>query len=1225
MGKTRKEIDAEWEVHKSEIEILFLKEKKTRDEVMEIMKNTHGFDKSKSQYIRKLQQWNFKKNSTNETWKFVARRLEKRKLEGKDSETRINGDLVATKKLKHEISRYATFSYQQELNAAPSPATPGGVDIRTPRDETAGLVEYSHIPWYDFERSVESQFDFFRSIQRAQPSIYSLNSGLSPNWFFNSPIDLFPAASPSPLDIFTIQPDFQGAGSSHQSSGIPSYLWTDQPTQDSNAPIQSEGTPPMSPATQKLASEVRSMFAKIIGENVDPDSPEYLSKVSSELDDVLIECEEGELVRNVKKMVGPSILESSFQLLRYSVYLSSNNLLSRHHTDKLLQWVVESKQFSIIDRLIKMKKSSTEVFASNLFVSAVRHQYVDIVRAFIGLGIQVNVPGGGQDDKTTALYEAAKMRNISLVRILIDAGADPNRLGSHQRISPLQEAVEKDDLELCHMLLEAGADVNVVPDGKFVTSTILLSAVRERNSKLVAMLLDRKSHVNQMTKTSMTALQGAAKCNNIAIVQLLLDAGADVDAPAGKSYETARIDGAVYVKLENLISPIQYAAFHNNTEMVQIFLDTGADVEGYLPTEDECPKDNYDGQNGQDCQDCEDGEDGEDGGDGGDDEDGNGEGGGGSKGWICGECNEYNEYNCSTETPFQWAVRYDNIVLVRLLLLAGANIDGLGYGPTPLQIAAKRGSIKLVNLLLKKHASINADPFGSYGRTALQAATEKGNYNLVKILIDAGADVNAQAGPNHGRTALQAAVFSRNIKLIELLISYGADVNAEPSPVQGRTCLQAAAEIGSCEIIQILLKHGANINAPAASKGGRTALQAALKKNRIPAVMRLLEAGADINAAPSKSDGLTALFASVKCANLHFVERLLLTADPNEETSRESSLIRAAILGSTDIVQRLIQAGANVNYDQQTEYYPRTALEAAIKKGNLQIVHDLLAAGADINGPIFKDGISNRSPLEVAVDENNARIAGLLLSKGAKVDLYPESALPHSTALGHALTGWLQDEEIIQLLISAGADVNRASRLQGMPLPRGAMNIRSVQTLLSAGAKVNGTIPGGITALQRSVTTNNIDIVQILLNAGADANAPAPRGKFGKTALQAAASQGKVPIVRLLLQHGADPNTPVSESHGVTALQAAAISGHLPVVLMLLRAGADVNAPAAKIGGRTALEAAAEHGRLDMVSLFLKNDCDPDSLELRRKKAAKLAIMNGNIIISMLLYEHGKA
>ena len=1038
-------------------------------------------------------------------------------------------------------------------------------------------------------------------MELVQPGINSLRSGQSLDWSLNSPIDLITAVSSSQLDMFTVQPDFQGAGFGYQFGGISNSLWTDQPTQDLDVQIQSDGVSPISPTTETSSVEVRSLFADIVGTGVDPDSPEYPSKIASELDNVLIECEEGELVKNIKKMVGPSVLESSFQLLRYSVYLSSNNLLSTYHTDKLLQWVVESGKFSIIDRLIRMKKSSTEVFASNLLVSAARKQYVKIVHAFIALGIDINIPGGGQDYKTTALYEAAAKRDINLVMILLEAGADPNRIGPHQAISPLQKAVEttrglkywrllqarahvdvsweKDDLELCHVLLKAGVDVNIAPVESFFTSTILLAAVLQCNAKLVTMLLDWKAHVNHMTKTSMTALQGAAKSNNIEIAQLLLDGGADVDAPAGKKYKTARIDRARYADCTHLISPIQYAAFHNNTEMVQIFLDAGANVDGYLPTDDEYSKEYYD---------------------------------------------DIDEY--STETPLQWAVRHENTVLVRQLLLAGAKIDGLEYGPTPLQIAAEQGSISLVKLLLRKHASINAnpDPVERNGKTALQAAAENGNYDLVKILIDTEAHINAQAGPIEGRTTLQAAVYSGDIELIDALIGYGADVNAEPSPVRGRTCLQAAAEIGNCEMIQIFLNHGADINAPAASENGRTALQAALEKDHMSAVEILLEAGADINAAPSKTAGLTALFASVKCQNLRFVERLLLTANPNKGTSRESPLMKAIKRGSSAIVQGLIRAGANVNYDRQKNYYPRTALETAIKNNRLHIVHDLLTAGADINGPTFKDGISNMSPLEVAVHQNNIEIVKLLLSKGAKVDLYLENSLPQSTALCCALQSWWWNEEIIRLLVAAGADVNRASHRQGMPLSIGARNIRVVQTLLLAGAKVNGSIPGGTTALQTSIMSDNIDIVQMLLDAGADVNAPAPHKKFGKTALQAAASRGKVPIVRLLLRYGADLNISAYESHGVTALQAAVISGHLPVVMILLKAGADINAPAAKIGGRTALEAAAEHGRLDMVSLFLKNDGDPDSLELRRKRAAELAIMRGNIFISMFLTGYGK-
>jgi ankyrin repeat protein len=392
-----------------------------------------------------------------------------------------------------------------------------------------------------------------------------------------------------------------------------------------------------------------------------------------------------------------------------------------------------------------------------------------------------------------------------------------------------------------------------------------------------------------------------------------------------------------------------------------------------------------------------------------------------------------------------------------------------------------------------------------------------------------------------------------------------------------------------------------------------------LERNHFAAVEILLSAGADINAAPSKSEGLTALFASVECQKLELVQRLLRTANPNGETTRESPLIRAAELGATDIVQCLIQAGANVNYYDRD--YPETALEIAVARGHISVVHILLAAGADINGSTSEMGRHKGSPLERAVENGRTELVELLLSKEANPNSFPDCALPNSTALGRALCRRPINWQILHLLVAAGADVNRASAYQGMPLPTGAKNLEVVHFLLKAGAKVNGTAPDGATALQVSVMSNNIDIIRVLLRAEADVNAPAGQTR-GLTALQAAAKQGKPHLVSLLLQHGADPNAPAGEVLGATALQAAAIGGHLRIALMLLKAGADVNAPPAKFGGRTALEAAAEHGRLDLVSLLLKNDTDIESLEVRCKKAAGLAISNGNIFISKFLNEY---
>ncbi|KAF4628877.1 hypothetical protein G7Y89_g9276 [Cudoniella acicularis] len=1128
MTDTRTITDAEWGVHKGVIEKLY--QNKTLSEVMTLMKQDHGFIAKKAQYTRKFKQWNFSKNSTSDKWKFVARKLEKRKHEGKESETYINGKLIPNKKIQKEISRYTLHSYYSTL----------------------GTVEFTR-------RQVHQHYPAFTPCDNWNLpgflDIYSINSPVpqlplpEQQWSFHD-------IEATPQTDFAF--DFSGDNSTP-------YL---RPSVEAADEIQS----PLTPHTPN--EEARSIFADIIGDPYLPCEEGVTSATTSRLDGFLPERQDGELVRNVKKIFDlSSMVDASLQLLRYTVFLSSNGLLLNSQIDKLLRWMIKTDQSFLIERLIKIKTPTVEIFLSHLLLSATRLQEIDMVLAALAHGIDVNIPAG-HVPKTTALFEATANQDVHLVRLLLNAGANPNAsIAFSQRQSPLQASVRsRNNHELVQMLLDAGGDANVAPVDFWAPNTLLTSAASDRDAALVKILLESKAEVNMMTKSSITALQAATSTNEVEIVQTLVDAGADVDAPFGNRYGTARVAAAEDCNYNHLVSPIQSAAYNNNIEIVQILLDLDANVDGYTPVEEDKSLDI--------------------------DEDG----------WFDVAC---------LQTPLQLAVSNKNSILVRLLLLSGADANAQQYGDTPLQIAARNDDVALVRLLLRNGAHVNTAARKHGGRTALQSAAYIGNSDLVQILLDEGADVNALPAFKDGRTAIQAAAQGGHTEILRTLRDLGADVNAKASPRGGRTCLQAAAENSDTEMIRLLLKFRAEVNAPAASEMGRTALQAAIQGHNSASVDILLKAGADINAAPSPLKGVSALYGAIRNNDLTLARRLLVTADPNGATSRHPPIVKAAQRGNFDLTQSLIEAGADVNVLGQKEGKRQFALQAAVRGGNIEVIRILLEAQADVNAST--SDIPSK-PLELAVEKNRSDMVRLLLANGASVNPTPGVKSPATTALGQALDRFSVNEDIVEDLIAAGADVNRGCSNHGLPLSAAAKNFYLTKRLLDAGANVNGESPGRPTALQKTCNGPNIDIIKLLLDAGADINAPASPER-GRTALQAAVQCGKTPIINLLLQHGADCNALAAKSYGGTALQLAAMEGRISIVLLLLRAGAEINAAPSTTGGRTALEAAAEHGRLDVVSLLLKNDTDGDGLDARCQRAAKLAAANGHIIISRILKE----
>lgn len=163
---------------------------------------------------------------------------------------------------------------------------------------------------------------------------------------------------------------------------------------------------------------------------------------------------------------------------------------------------------------------------------------------------------------------------------------------------------------------------------------------------------------------------------------------------------------------------------------------------------------------------------------------------------------------------------------------------------------------------------------------------------------------------------------------------------------------------------------------------------------------------------------------------------------------------------------------------------------------------------------------------------------------------------------------------------------------------------RTFQTLLNAGASINGR--GGWYAypLISAIVGQNDTIIQILLNKGANVNLTGGRHVC---ALMAAAGLGKLALVEKLISKGARVND--ENDKGADALHAASCAGHLDVVHLLLENGADVNAKGGK--HRNALNAASSEGFAQIVDLLLDAGADPAVFDSNYGNAVQAAARAG--------------
>jgi uncharacterized protein len=310
------------------------------------------------------------------------------------------------------------------------------------------------------------------------------------------------------------------------------------------------------------------------------------------------------------------------------------------------------------------------------------------------------------------------------------------------------------------------------------------------------------------------------------------------------------------------------------------------------------------------------------------------------------------------QTALMWAAAQKHPDVVARLVKAGADVEArsraytqmvtsevtqragreaLNYtvtrgGSTPLLFAARSGDSESARLLIEAGARV--DDALPDGMTSLVEAAHSGHQALAILLLEKGANPNAS---EVGYTALHAAVLRGGLDLVRSLLAHGADPNLRmtrgtpvrrnsedfelPATLVGSTPYLLAAKFLETDIMRALA--GAGADTRLAMKSGETPLMAAAGSGASPQTDRrglsVLDGG--------KVEDERLVVEAVGAAIAH-------GADVNAvNTSGDTALHAAALLGYDRVIEQLVRAGARLDVKNMRGLTALSQLEGKVGAG----------------------------------------------------------------------------------------------------------------------------------------------------------------------------------------------------------------------------------------------------------------------------------------------------
>jgi ankyrin repeat protein len=340
------------------------------------------------------------------------------------------------------------------------------------------------------------------------------------------------------------------------------------------------------------------------------------------------------------------------------------------------------------------------------------------------------------------------------------------------------------------------------------------------------------------------------------------------------------------------------------------------------------------------------------------------------------------------------------------------------------------------------------------------------------------------------------------------------------------------------------------------------------------------------------------------CAGALLAAGVLTSAAP-----LDAQLVEAASAGDLHAVTAALDAGADPN---QARGDGITALHAASERGQVEVVVQLLRAGADVAATTR---IGAYTPLHLASRGGYREVAGKLLAAGAD----PRAKTTNSgvTPL-HLAAAAIDGEGAVELLLDHGADPDARESTAGQtPLmfAAAAGRTESVRVLLGGGA--DPSIETRVVDVLRSVATDQaasrvlretIEAFRAAEGGGRDWE-PTPAQlreaiRVQRAFLRSDEAYGDYDPTDLISHRPDYPGGPdiarrpyretlVGMTGGMTALLYAAREGHVGSAMALLDGGADIDQVSG--GDRTsALLIAALNGQFDMAMRLIERGADPN-------------------------------